>query len=400
LKICVFVNNSRNLEFATFTVCLQKRSEQEQKPHRIQPSETEKDRSIFLTFLRSFEKKSSHIAMANHDDLLKLNLDDILYTGPFDDLKCIRFDDNFTFNDCAPTSSGTEMTKGQLSNTACSTTVSPKPADIRYDFVDLTESEVQTTTKVPKASYNLSDRQLRHSNQSAGSYFGVPMSYAELITIAIESSPDKRLLLSEIYQWMTENVPEFVDPRLPPSETSWKNSIRHNLSLHNKFVKEGNPENRKGSYWTLGQVASSKNKDRRDSGISTASSSRRCSANLADSIKQFHSTLTNTDEFLPRVADQLGRQHCSSFSGVRKMICKRNGSQGKQEIPATAYKRRRNTICSGSIQRPLFFNRSQGQGVLADPNATYLASACQDVQKVANTVFNTNLKTNLVPRAI
>ena len=71
----------------------------------------------------------------------------------------------------------------------------------------------------------------------AGSYRGVPKSYAELITIAIEQSPRGKLMLSEIYSWMFQNVPEFSDKRLPPSETSWKNSIRHNLSLHDKFQK-------------------------------------------------------------------------------------------------------------------------------------------------------------------
>ncbi|KOB74669.1 Fkhr, partial [Operophtera brumata] len=37
------------------------------------------------------------------------------------------------------------------------------------------------------------------------------LSYAELITQAITSAQDKRLTLSQIYEWMVQNVPYFKD---------------------------------------------------------------------------------------------------------------------------------------------------------------------------------------------
>ena len=42
----------------------------------------------------------------------------------------------------------------------------------------------------------------RGGNQSPGTYKGQRMTYAELITEAIKSSPEQRLTLQQIYQWM------------------------------------------------------------------------------------------------------------------------------------------------------------------------------------------------------
>lgn len=48
------------------------------------------------------------------------------------------------------------------------------------------------------------------------------MSYADLITQAILSSQDKRLTLSEIYDWIVQNVPYFSDKASSPSTAGWK----------------------------------------------------------------------------------------------------------------------------------------------------------------------------------
>ncbi|OWR51998.1 forkhead box sub-group O [Danaus plexippus plexippus] len=49
------------------------------------------------------------------------------------------------------------------------------------------------------------------------------LSYADLITQAITSSQDNRLTLSQIYEWMVQNVPYFKDKGDSNSSAGWKN---------------------------------------------------------------------------------------------------------------------------------------------------------------------------------
>lgn len=57
------------------------------------------------------------------------------------------------------------------------------------------------------------------------------MSYADLITQAIQGSPDKRLTLSQIYEWMVQNVPYFKDKGDSNSSAGWKVSLLSLLLL-------------------------------------------------------------------------------------------------------------------------------------------------------------------------
>ncbi|XP_059609690.1 forkhead box protein L3 [Phlebotomus argentipes] len=71
-------------------------------------------------------------------------------------------------------------------------------------------------------------------------------SYIGLIAMAILSSPEAKLVLSDIYQHILDNYPYFRS-RGP----GWRNSIRHNLSLNDCFVKAGRSANGKGHYWAI-----------------------------------------------------------------------------------------------------------------------------------------------------
>ncbi|KAA0188263.1 hypothetical protein HAZT_HAZT010169 [Hyalella azteca] len=71
-------------------------------------------------------------------------------------------------------------------------------------------------------------------------------SYIGLIAMAILSVPEKKLVLSEIYSYILEHYAYFRT-RGP----GWRNSIRHNLSLNDCFVKAGRSANGKGHYWAI-----------------------------------------------------------------------------------------------------------------------------------------------------
>lgn len=72
------------------------------------------------------------------------------------------------------------------------------------------------------------------------------MSYIALIATAILSSPAQRLNLASIYMDIQGRFPYFRT-----SGQGWKNSVRHNLSLNDCFVKLGRCEDGKGSYWGI-----------------------------------------------------------------------------------------------------------------------------------------------------
>ncbi|KAK2893008.1 hypothetical protein Q8A67_012996 [Cirrhinus molitorella] len=73
-----------------------------------------------------------------------------------------------------------------------------------------------------------------------------PYSYMAMIQFAINSKKNRHMTLKEIYNWIEDHFPYFRNVAKP----GWKNSIRHNLSLHDMFVRETSPDG-KISYWTI-----------------------------------------------------------------------------------------------------------------------------------------------------
>ncbi|XP_069080990.1 forkhead box protein O6 [Pleurodeles waltl] len=94
------------------------------------------------------------------------------------------------------------------------------------------------------------DGPLRKAKSSRRNAWG-NLSYADLITRAIESAPERRLTLAQIYDWMVRSVPYFKDKGDSNSSAGWKNSIRHNLSLHTRFIRVQNEGTGKSSWWML-----------------------------------------------------------------------------------------------------------------------------------------------------
>ncbi|KAL3842211.1 hypothetical protein ACJMK2_020250 [Sinanodonta woodiana] len=134
------------------------------------------------------------------------------------------------------------------------------------DAVSSKQSHSSKSTNVPSSSNQsasslhwrcLSSAEIKRISEECGRHKRPPFSYMYLIQMALCSREDKRMMLKEICRWIEDTFPYYKH-----SKPGWKNSIRHNLSLYNIFVRESA---RHGSYWTLKPDCIPKAKYHRDS---------------------------------------------------------------------------------------------------------------------------------------
>ncbi|XP_056643597.1 forkhead box protein F-like [Diorhabda sublineata] len=116
--------------------------------------------------------------------------------------------------------------------------------------VILSNDQPQETTTTTNTNQNEADTKPTSSDKKSGirRQEKPPYSYIALIVMAIQNSPTKRLTLSEIYTFLQQRFPFFRG-----SYQGWKNSVRHNLSLNECFIKlpKGLGRPGKGHYWTI-----------------------------------------------------------------------------------------------------------------------------------------------------
>ncbi|CUT99233.1 Forkhead box protein K2 [Echinococcus multilocularis] len=149
-----------------------------------------------------------------------------------------------------------------------------------------------------------------------------PYSFAQLIVQALASQPTRRLTLSGIYQFISQNYPYY---RL--EDKGWQNSVRHNLSLNKHFYKTPRlpDEPGKGCYWMIDPQFEERF-------ISQAFRRRRYQEEQRASLRdhQLSSTITTYNP-LPSVAPQLAVISSSAPSwksgrptnsfGVERPVC-------------------------------------------------------------------------------
>ena len=117
---------------------------------------------------------------------------------------------------------------------------SPLSNDSDYKYCDQYEKESNKTKQIMLASSELDYTKYYDQIDKDGNYTKPHLSYIALITMAILHTPDRRATLSGICHFIRKRF-KYYEKKFP----LWQNSIRHNLSLNDCFIKiprePGNP---------------------------------------------------------------------------------------------------------------------------------------------------------------
>lgn len=108
------------------------------------------------------------------------------------------------------------------------------------------EGTVRRRVSVDRSGLDINEEIQRNREFYKNADVRPPFTYASLIRQSIIESPEKQLTLNEIYNWFQNTFCYFRR-----NAATWKNAVRHNLSLHKCFMRV---ENVKGAVWTVDEV--------------------------------------------------------------------------------------------------------------------------------------------------
>ncbi|XP_031548958.1 forkhead box protein D2-like [Actinia tenebrosa] len=109
------------------------------------------------------------------------------------------------------------------------------------------DSEDEILKEKEKARSKMLEDKEDEEDQDARDNRNLSETFVAVIAQSILSVPTKRMTLSSIYSYIANNYPHFDKEKGP----GWRNSVRHNLSSNDCFVKASRAENGKGHYWMI-----------------------------------------------------------------------------------------------------------------------------------------------------
>ena len=131
--------------------------------------------------------------------------------------------------------------------------ISPQLQQFQYQPIQQFESandkcqESDDESSIDEEEDDKENEEKSKSNSSKLNPAKPPKPYLEIIADGILSCNVKMMQLHEIYNFMEKKYDYFAKN----INKSWRNSVRHNLSLNECFVKAGRGSNGKGNYWKI-----------------------------------------------------------------------------------------------------------------------------------------------------
>ncbi|XP_071042947.1 forkhead box protein P1 isoform X4 [Parasteatoda tepidariorum] len=155
---------------------------------------------------------------------------------------------------CPPLSALGEADHNWSSKSVYDPTPSNPRQSLFLDVPSLPDSPIRRRV-VERANLDITEEIQRNREFYRNADVRPPFTYASLIRQAIIEAPEKQLTLNEIYNWFQNTFCYFrrnaATWKGKFRNSSFKNAVRHNLSLHKCFMRV---ENVKGAVWTVDEL--------------------------------------------------------------------------------------------------------------------------------------------------